>query len=282
MGGDKQQTTTTNSAPWSVAQPALKTAVTGAEKLYKDGVGGKIYTGSTVIPWDQQTKQGMSAIQQGANANIGGAGLSGQYQDVIDNGGYNADQLAALNNTKATANGNFDINSNPAFMQVLQQTQDAARNGVNASASGAGRYGSGIHQQTLGNTLGDVTNRAVGQEYNNWNARRDAANSNAFNMASTGFGQLGSAYQGMQAPANSLMSVGAMNEDYATRQMNDKLRIFNEQQNTPWQQLGRLNAIASGAGQMGSQQTSATPGSNPFLQAMGYATGGAGLLGSFL
>ena len=115
MGGDKQQTTSSSSAPWSVAQPALKTAVTGAEKLYKSGVGGKVYTGSTVIPWDEQTKQGMNSITDSANANIGGQGLSGQYQSVIDNGGYNADQLAALNNTKQTANSTFDINSNPAF-----------------------------------------------------------------------------------------------------------------------------------------------------------------------
>lgn len=282
MPGDKKQTTTTNSAPWSVAQPALTTALTGAQQLYKDGVGGKVYTGSTVIPWDQQTKQGMNAITAGANANIDGAGLSGQYQDVINNGGYNADQLAARNNTKATANSAFDINSNPAFMQVLQQTQDAARNGVNASASGAGRYGSGIHQQTLGNTLGDVTNRAVGQEYNNWQSRRDAANNNLFNMGQQGFGNLGAAYTGMQAPANSLMQLGAMNEDLATRQMNDKLRIFNEQQNKPWDQLGRLNAIASGAGQMGGTQTQSQPGQNPFLSALGYATGAGGLLGSFL
>ena len=281
-GSSKQQTTTSSNAPWGAAQPALKTALTGAEKLYKDGVGGKIYTGSTVIPWDQQTKQGMNAITAGANANIGGAGLSGQYQDVIDNGGYNADQLAALNNTKTTANSTFDINSNPAFMQVLQQTQDAARNGVNASASGAGRYGSGIHQQTLGNTLGDVTNRAVGQEYNNWQNRRDAAQNNLFNMGQQGFGNLGAAYTGMQAPANSLMQLGAMNEDLATRQMNDKLRIFNEQQNKPWDQLGRLNAIASGAGQMGGTQTQSQPGQNPFLSALGYATGAGGLLGSFL
>lgn len=279
MPGDKKQTTTTNNAPWSAAQPALTTALTGAQQLYKDGVGSKVYTGSTVIPWDQQTKQGMNAITAGANANIGGEGLSGQYQDVINNGGYNADQLAALNNTKATANSNFDINSNPAFMQVLQQTQDAARNGVNASASGAGRYGSGIHQQTLGNTLGDVTNRAVAQEYNNWQNRRDAANSNLFNMGQTGFGNLGTAYTGMQAPANSLMQVGAMNEDLATRQMNDRLRVFNEQQNKPWEQLGRLNAIASGAGQMGGTQTQSQPGQNPFLSALGYGATGLGLLG---
>lgn len=282
MGGDKQQTTQATSEPWKVAQPALKTAVTGAEKLYKQGVGGDIYTGSTVTPWDQQTKKGMGFIQSGANANLAGKGLSGEYQDVINSGGYNEAQLAALNNTRDTANSNFDINSNPAFMQVLQQSQDAARNGVNASASGAGRYGSGIHQQTLGNTLGDLTNRALGQEYNNWQNRRDAANSNLFNMGQQGFGNLGAAYQGMQAPANDLMKIGSMNEDLATRKMNDKLRIFNDKQNKPWDQLGRLNAIASGAGQMGGTQTQSQPGQNPFLTALGYGAGAGGLLGSFL
>ena len=281
MPGDKQQTTQSSSEPWKTAQPALKTAITGAQDLYKKGVGGGIYEDSTVIGWDPQTQQGMNAITQGTNANMGGNGLSGQLQGVIDSGGYNAAQLDAMNNTRATANSNFDINSNPAFMQVLQQTQDAARNGVNASASGAGRYGSGIHQQTLGNTLGDVTNRAVGQEYNNFQNRRDAANNNLFNMGQQAFGNLGAAYTGMQAPANSLMQVGAMNEDLATRQMNDKLRVFNAKQNTPWDQLGRLNAIASGAGQMGGTQTQTQPGQNPFLTALGYASGGAGLLGSF-
>jgi hypothetical protein len=77
------------------------------------------------------------------------------------------------------------------------------------------------------------------------------------------------------------MQVGAMNEDLATRQMNDKLRVFNEQQNKPWENLSRLNAIASGAGQLGGTQTTSQPGQNPFLTALGYGATGAGLLGSF-
>jgi hypothetical protein len=101
-------------------------------------------------------------------------------------------------------------------------------------------------------------------------------------MGGTGFGQLGAAYTGMQAPANSLMQIGSMNEDLATRQMNDKLRIFNEKENKPWDLLGRLNAISSGAGQMGSTSTQSQPGQNPFATALGYGVGGAGLLGSFL
>jgi hypothetical protein len=101
-------------------------------------------------------------------------------------------------------------------------------------------------------------------------------------MGQQAFGNLGNAYTGMQAPANDLMKIGGMNEDLKTRQMNDKLRIFNAKQNNPWDQLGRLNAIASGAGQMGGTQTQTSPGQNPFLAALGAGAGGLGLLGSFL
>lgn len=395
MGGDKQQTTQATSEPWKASQPALKLALSDAQKLYKKGVGGDIYTGSTVTPWDKQTQKGMNFIQSGANANLAGKGLSGQYQDVINQGGYTDDQRqsadvlqgvmngtgltegqqgvmsglgnilanggyndamrsaqgglqalasnpfnsyqqSALQNTQNTANSSFDINANPAFQDVLRQAQGAARDSVNMSAGGAGRYGGGVHQGNLASEVGDLTSRMVGGEYQNWQNRRDAANSNLFNMGQTGIGtqmnanqgvagigqqamgnlqnaqgnlfnmgqtgltnrtgaaqnlygmgqnalaNLGTAYSGMQQPANDLMKIGSMNEDLATRKMNDKLRVFNEKQNSPWDQLGRLNAIASGAGSMGGTQTQSQPGSNPFLSALGYASGGAGLLGSFL
>lgn len=273
MTGSSKQTTTTNSSPWSGAQPALKTSLEAAQKLFNNGTGAQVYTDSTVVPWDQQTVAGQNAILGAANANIGGNGISGQYQGIINNGGYTQDQLDALNNTKSVANGSFDINSDPGFQQVI----DAAKNSVGASASGAGRYGSGIHQQTLANTIGDLGAR----QYQSFLTRKDAANSNLFNMGQTAQGNLGTAYTGMQAPANSLMQVGAMNEDLATRQLNDKLRIFNEQQNKPWENISRLNAIASGAGQLGGSQTTSQPGQNPFLTALGYGTSALGLLGGF-
>jgi len=273
-GGGKSTTTqTTNNAPWSGAQPALSTALQGAQNLYKADIGNQVYTGSTVVPWDAQTSKGMNAITSQANANIGGNGLSGQLQGVINSGGYNPAQLDALNNTRSVANSSFNINEDPGFQQVVDQ----ATNSVNQSASGAGRYGSGVHQGNLANTIGDLGAR----QYQAFQTRKDAANANLFNMGQTGFGNLGTAYSGMQAPANSLMQVGAMNEDLATRQLNDKLRIFNEQQSKPWENLSRLNAIASGAGQLGSTQTTASPGQNPFLTALGYGATGAGLLGSF-
>ncbi|MGR9384916.1 hypothetical protein [Rhizobium leguminosarum] len=272
-GGSSKTTTQSNSEPWKAAQPALTQGINAAQSYFDRGIGAKVYGDSTVVPWDQKTTQGMGAITDQANANIGGNGLSGQLQGVIDNGGYNSGQLEALNNTRSVANGNFDINSDPGFQQVV----DLARNNVNAGASGAGRYGSGIHQQTMGNTIGDLGAR----QYQAFQQRKDAANSNLFNMGQTGFGNLGQAYTGMQAPAQDLMKVGGMNEDLATRQMNDKLRIFNEQQNKPWENLSRMQAIASGAGQLGGSTTQSQPGQNPFLTALGYGATGAGLLGMF-
>lgn len=394
-GGSSQTTTTSNSEPWKAAQPALKLGLNQATKLFNADKDGSYFTGSTVIPWDQQTRRGMNLIQRGADSNMGGRGLSGEYQEIINQGGYNDDQLrsanvlksvldnqgltgnqnlamggmrdvmggggynqamqsaqgglqalaanpfnsyqtSALQNTQNTANSAFDINSNPAFQDVLRQAQGAARDSVNMSAGGAGRYGGGVHQGNLASEVGDLTSRMVGNEYQNWQNRRDTANSNLFNMGQTGIGtqmnanqgiagigqqamgnlqnaqnslfnmgqtgqsnrmnsanslygmgqqaqaNLGAAYTGMQQPANDLMKIGGMNEDLATRKMNDQLRLFNDKKNAPWEQIGRLNAVASGAGQMGGTTTQSQPGQNPFLTALGYGATALGGLGSFI
>lgn len=282
MTGSSKQTTQSSSEPWSAAQPALAQSITGAQDLYNSGVGGQTYTGSTVVPWSSQSTQAMGNIENTANANSGGNGVSGQYQSVINNGGYNSAQKGALANTQATANSQFDLNSNPAFQSVLKEAQRGATDSVNMNASGAGRYGSGTNQTLLAKNVGDVTSNLVANEYNNWQNRRDTANQNAFTMGQQGVGNLGAAYTGLQAPNTDLMNVGSMYEDLATRMKNDELRVFDSQQNKPWELLGRLNATASGAGQLGGTQTQSAPGQNPFLTAAGYGASGLGLLGSFL
>ncbi|RVQ21828.1 hypothetical protein CN067_11900 [Sinorhizobium meliloti] len=352
-GGGSKTTTTSSSAPWGAAQPAMKLAIKEATRHFNADKNGAYFGESTVVPWDKLTRQGMGNLQGVAQRNMGGSGLSAQYQDVINQGGlndaqrgamqamqrmpssgltgaqqqamsrfqglaanpFNSYQSAALKNTQNLANSNFDLNANPAFQKVLQQAQGAARDSVNMSAGGAGRYGGAIHQGNLASEVGDLTSRMVGQEYNNWQNRRDTANQNLFSMGQTGigtqmnantgaanigqqgltnrmntqgaifdmgqqgFGNLGNAYQGLQQPAQTMMQLGAMNEDLATRKMNDRLRLWSDKQNAPWEQIGRLNAIASGAGQMGGTTKTAAPGQNPFLSALGYGATGLGLLG---
>jgi hypothetical protein len=274
-GGSKNTTTqTTNSAPWSASQPYLQNTMSQAQNLVNSGTGAQVYTDSTVVPWSQSTMTGKNAMEGGALANLNGNGLSGQAQGIIDSGGFTTDQSGVMDRLRQTATGSFNINEDPGFQQVLDQTKQ----GVNEMASTAGRYGGGAHQGVIVDRIGDLGAR----QYQNWQSRRDAADQNLFSMGQQGQSNLGSAYGLLQQPAETMMKTGAMDEDLATRQMNDRLRIFNEQQNKPWEQLSRANAIYSGIGGMGGTTTQAQPSNNPWLQGLGYAATGAGLLGGFL
>lgn len=278
-GGSKQTTTTTNNAPWSGAQPALSTALSGAQNLYNNGVGSQVYTGDTYVPWSAETQDAMKGLSTAGYENAGGRGLSGQYQNIINQGGYNDAQLSSLNNTKNLANSSWSVS--PELQKIIDQTNADANTNVSLANSAGGRYGSGAGNSAIADAVSKNTNNLLYSDLNNFQTRKDAANSNLFNMGQTGFGNLGTAYTGLQAPSTTIAQVGAGIEDLRTRQLNDKLRIFNEQQNKPWENLSRLNAIASGAGQLGGTTTQSQPGQNPFLTALGYGATGAGLLGSF-
>lgn len=388
---DSQQQTSTSSEPWAASQPALKTGLDDALKLYNSGVGGKVYTGNTYVGPSAETRVGLNDVKRNAKANMNGKGLSAQYQDLISNGGltgqqreasglysqqianggynpaqqqalqaamaglngdglndiqrqalggfqglasnpFNSYQQDALKNTQGLANSDYNIS--PQLQKVLDAQALKVSEAVNANAAGAGRYGSGANQNLLASNVGDLANSTIYNDYTNYLGRKDAANNNLFNMGQTGIGtqlsangsiagigqtgqqnlqnaqnnvfnmgqtgfanqtnaanslaalgqsgvgNLAGAYAGLNAGANDLMKVGAANEGFKTQALNDKLRIFNEKQNNPWNQIGRLNGIAAGAGSMGGTQTQSQPGSNPFLQSLGYATGGLGLFGS--
>lgn len=278
MGGSNKTTQTTTNAPYKAAQPLLDKSMGDALKQYNNGGLVKPNTMSTVVPYAQQTTQAMGGLQSLGQANTGGQGLSGQYQGIIDSGGYNQEQQDALSGIRSTATGQFDPNGNPAFQQVLQQAQDAASNAAKLNASGAGRYGSGTHQGVMAKQVGDLTARMVGDEYRNWQGRQDQAQQQLFNAGQQGQTNVGNAYQGMQDAYNPLMQVGAMNEDLAGRTLNDALRITQEKQNLPLANIQALQGIASGAGNLGSSTATAQGPSNTFSNIAGAGLGGASLL----
>lgn len=256
MPGESKQTSSSSSEPWKAVQPALKQGLTDASDLYTQG------NFSPVTPFSDNTQKGMSEISRVSLANAGGSGLSGRLQGVINSGGYNPAQLAALKNTQDVANSTFNINDDPGFKQVIDQ----ATNSVNGNASAAGRYGSGTNQQLLGNTIGDLGAR----QYQAWQSRRDAANSNLFNMGQTGFGNLGTAYQSLKAPATDLMGVGSMQEDLLRRQAGAKADNF-----------AKYYGLLTGTAGLGGTSTQTQPGQNPFLSTLGYGLTGLGALGGF-
>jgi len=265
MGGKSTTTQTTSNQPYAAAQPLLNKSMGDALKLYNDGGLVKPNTQSTVVPFSQQTTQGMNALQGLANDNIGGNGLSGQLQGIINNGGYNADQQTALEGIRNTATGAFDINSDPGFQQVFDKTQNA----VNQNAAGLGRYASGTHEGVMTRELGDLGAR----QYQDFQNRKDNAQQQLFNAGQTGQGNMVSAFDAAQAPSNVLMGLGSMNEDLYGRTLNDQLRIANEAQNAPLANMQALNAIASGSGSFGTNTQQAQGPSNTFSNALGAGLG---------
>ncbi len=280
MGDNSKQTSTTSNTPYKAATPLLDKGMGDALSLYNSGGLAPVNTQSTVVPYAQQTSQGMAGLTGMAGANSGGNGMSGQLQGIINNGGYNADQMDAVGGIRETANSQFDPFGNPAFKQVLQQAQEGSMYGSNANAAGMGRYGSGTHQGVQQRELGDLTARMVGGEYNNWQNRKDGAQTQLFNAGQQGQGNMRTAYDGMRAPIEDMMQVGSMNEDLMGRFMNDSLRITDAQRNKPRNDIMALFAAANGAGGYGNTTQTAQGPSNTFSNIAGGLLGGGSLLGS--
>jgi hypothetical protein len=286
-----QTTQMTNAEPWKHSQPLLKASMKHAGKLYEEGIGGQPYTGSTVVPYANQSLQAFDAMEDTANQAMGmGNPFQQSFQNIgnIAGGQMNDAQKQAMANMQQTASGNDIFGANPQFQNILGQVQEGVRDNVNMMASGAGRYGSGIHQGNLADSIGDITARMYSDEYNRQLGRYDNATRDLFGMGQQGMANqmqaanmLPGAYQAQMAPAQTLGQVGQAYEDLAGRTLNDRLRIFNETQEAPWNQIMRMNAIASGAGQYGTNTTQAMmpQQNNTFGNIAGGLLGGASLLG---
>lgn len=286
MGGSKSTTQTASSEPWKEAQPALKTAIGDATKLYKAGVGFQPYTGSTVVPYANQTISGMNAMEGAAT---GAQNTFNQnFQNVgaaVGQGGLNELQRQSVAQLQPFANGDM-LNGNPYLDRMIARGAEDIGSQTNLLAGSAGRYGSGAHTGVLAREIGDMANTMRYNDFNTQQGRQmDAigsifnAGQQQYNNQTQGTGALMDAYSGMMAPGQTMQGIGSQYEDLATRTMNDQLRIFNETQNAPWAALERLNAVASGAGTLGNTSQTTAQGPSRLSAGLGGALGGYSMLG---
>lgn len=292
-GGTKTQTQTTTNEPYKAAQPLINAGLKDAQSLYSAGDSFQPFTGSTVVPYSNQTVAGMTDIQNRAgDAMVNGSPMDdalGFYGNLLEGNGLSADQSSVADMWRKTAGGDELSMISPAFNDVLKRTQDDARTAFDISMSGQGRYGSpGAHGMGVTREVGDLTNRMLVDEYGRQMGRMDAARGNLASIGQQGitnkFGAsdaLPGAWQNVQMPAQDMMKLGTMYEDLAGRQMADNMRIFEETRDAPMRAIEWINAIGSGAGQFGTSNTaSKTPAPNPFLQIGAGLLGGNNLLGN--
>ena len=273
-GGTQETTTEQVSQPWPGVKRILNTGFKDAMKLYRKGIGSN--RGSNVVTMADDTVGGNDEARRVAESNMGGQGLSGQYQSIIDRGGYNPEMQAAVDKLKGLATGPYDPNAS-GFQDVLNATLRDAGSVMDESASAAGRYGSGIHQGVKTRELGDLSSRARYTDFSDWQNRRDSAVSQLGNLGQAGIGNLSTAYQGMQDPVRTKLGLGSQFEDLMRRTIEDRNRADSD----PWNQLNRLlGAAGAGSGYGTTSGTTVAPGPNPLLQGLGATASGLGILGT--
>jgi hypothetical protein len=230
-GGSKATSSnTTSTTPWGPAQPFLQNAMGKANDWLNSDASKSIYQGTTVIPFSQNTLQGM-----------------GQTAGVANNA------MTPMQNPLKSYTGMFDI-LNPiargdfandtTFGNTLGAAQEAASTSVNDAMSAAGRYGSGVHQGTMAKSIGDLTNQAM-LDRQNW--------------ALGGLQSLGDrmpgAYNTALAPAQTMMGLGGMQEDMAGKYAQEGMDKFNAAKQAPIDAIAQANAIFTGSGALGSNQS---------------------------
>lgn len=154
--GTQQTTTSSNSEPWSVAQPFLENSMNYASGLVDAGVGAQVPTISTAIPFSDQSIAGLNGMQSTAENNMGGNGLSGFYNSIMQNGGFTGDQQTANNTFTSFANGSGsapfsalanDARANPTFSGFMSAAGSAGNPSYSESNLSNWANGSMMGQQ---------------------------------------------------------------------------------------------------------------------------------------
>src|SRR5262245_1712473 len=139
-----QQTTQTKD-PWSAAQPYLQQTMAGAQDLYTNNTGYLPYGDNTTAGWtDPMTTSYGNTLALAQNEPYGSTGLSnarGLLSDLTANQGL-SDPLSSMASTLSTQ-------QNP----YLQDTINQQVGKVNSAFSGAGRYGSGMHDAAIAQAI---------------------------------------------------------------------------------------------------------------------------------
>ena len=249
-------TAVSTSAPWGPQQPYLTRGFADAEKLYKQG-GPQVYSGSTVSPFSANTQAGLKDIAATARA---GTPVAGSAQTQVND---------TLQGDYLNSNPYLDAMYNQAASAVTRNYSEAVAPSLQANFGLAGRGGSNSYrnalnssQQQLGEQLSGMAANIYGGNYANERQNQMQAANMAPQTAQLNY-----------YDASQLLNAGGMQDTYNQNVLNDKVNRFNQQQNRPWDALGRYNQMINGT--YGSMNTQPVYQNNT-AQNLGFAAAGAG------
>lgn len=209
-----------------------------------------------------------SVYSQGPKVNqeLQYGGLSGQTTGALNNlygaATANAGGINAANAANTALIGADPNAANPYFEENLQQTLQDAGTGVNAALGANGRYGSNVHVNQLGQTLGGLSNQARQGQYQYQQGRIDNAVNNA-----------GGLYQQSLQPYQTQLGVGQAFDADRQAAITARDSLFSRNANSAYDQLARFQQLQNGTAQ---QTTTRQPGLLDYLGA------GAGIASALL
>ena len=270
--------TTQNRDPWSSAQPYMQTAMSAADDYFRRGVGYLPFPDSTVAAQSPLLTEGLGQQEQLARSTYGGTPgvLAGQKLglEMIKNEGLNSGLLSLLQQAQG--------NENPYLQKMLDTSNRRIADKVNSGVSGAGRYGSGAHTDIASRAMAEAADPILAQDYARRQQQQQDILSGGLQRAGTWSTVMPMLDAAQYAPAERAALLGQLQTDRAQADINEAIKRWNTTQAKPWEDVQRLNAIASGAGGLGSTTmgTSTQPGAAPpstLQRLFGGAAAGAGI-----
>ena len=245
-GGTQTTTTTANNEPWDASQGFLKNSMNYASGLLDAGIGAQVPTISTAIPFSDQSMAGLTGMENLANANSNGQGLSGFYGNILANGGFSNDQQTANNTFSSFANGSATspfsslataARNNPSmngFMSAANGGFDVSNAGQLGLAQGAS--GPSYSEQNLGNWASGQQLGAQNPYFEQALAAATQKTQDAVDLTASGAGRYGSgghwtaladSIGGMQSAARAQQFESDRNAQFQANNMMDTFKNAN-------------------------------------------------------
>lgn len=245
-GGGTQQTTqsTTSNSP----------AVTALTDKLANGVSGLVSSGSKV--YGNPLYTGLSSTTQGGVNALSSAGNNAAYSQNLGN---------TMNEFGAIASGQRFGEAAPGYADLRSGVIDDTLSATNAAFNASGRFGGGanVNQANLG-----IGKAVAGLDYQNYQ--------NDISRQQQAAGALPGLYAASLAPAQTQLAAGSILDADSLAKRQADAQLFDQQQNSGWNDYARASSILNGTAQAAGQTTTNTTPTAPWWQqALGYIVGNA-------
>lgn len=272
-GGGGGGTQVQKTEPWDQQKPYLIDIFQQSQNMYNSGaLAPDYYAGNTVAPQSQWTQ---NALQMQADRAMNGSAsidtaLAGM--DNITSGN------ALANNAGLNALNQMTTAVNPYMTALYEDAAGQANAQIDSGFSGAGRYGSGAHENAKADAMADLSAQMYSHAYD----QQLQAAQQAGSLYNTGIGQQVVAGNTAQQLANqaytdaaALSEAGGVKDDYQQQLINADIDRYNYESQQPLTALSNYNQLIQGS----YGGTSTTTGQQQRGSTLGNVLGG-GLTGA--